>query len=215
MRFAPVAALCGALVALPWLSAPTLATIPQSRCTLGLSLSFDMSGSIYAEQMKLIREGTAAALMNPYVKDALQAKGTFVQVFGWSETQHLVADWTEIRGPEDVVRLAETVLQGPAVGSGSTFIGAALRFAKKQFERLDCDRNVLDVLTDGADFQGIPSGVFNPDTDTVNVLWVAGQPRNAWAVEQVRFGYASFVLAIGGYEEIEKAMARKIVQELM
>jgi hypothetical protein len=219
MRFATVAALCGALVALPWLSAPTLATIPQGRCTLGLSLAFDVSDSLDMQERALIRTGTAAALTDAEViYAATRGEPVWMQVVDWAERQSVVIDWRRIATAEDMRTLAADLTAAPlSVGLGSsTYMGDALASAHAQFDTLGgCERQVVDLFTDGDYNGGLPPQAalaeFEDGQDEVNVIYLGNNPA---AMERITFGWGSFVMPVPTIGDFQHAMVRKLLREI-
>ena len=73
----------------------------------------DVSSSVSAEEDALQRGGLAAALIAPEVQAAMFASPLPVALaaFEWSGryNQELLLDWTLIRSPEDLTRVAETI----------------------------------------------------------------------------------------------------------
>lgn len=194
------------------------ATVPQ--CDLGLSLGFDVSASITGDAHALTRQGTVFALTHPEVVAAMSRGGVWVQVFEWAEKQQLLADWTRIGGPEDLTRLAETIVAAPRPRLGtSTFTGNAMAFARVQFDRLPCARHVLDLLADGESNGGavpeLAREAFDQDRHQVNVLLVGNRASGvADAEARVKFGLGAFVLPVGDFEGVALGMFRKLLREV-
>lgn len=180
----------------------------------------DVSASISTAAHTLTREGTVFALTHPEVAAAMSKGGVWVQVFEWAEKQQVLADWTRVGGPEDLTRIAETLRRAPrATLSSSTFTGNAMIFARAQFERIPCDRYVLDLLADGESNGGtlpeVAREAFDQDLHQVNVLLVGSRESGiADAEARVKFGLGAFVLPVADFEGVALGMFRKLLREV-
>ena len=74
----------------------------------------------------------------------------------------------------------------------------------------------MDFLTDGKAVSPFYSAQrFNRDFQVVNVLWVGSDPVDRRMVDaDLKFGYGAFLLQIANYNELERAMVRKLVLEV-
>ena len=105
---------------------------------LEVILAADVSRSIDDAEFDLQRKGYAAALTDPRVLAAIQARsGAAIGVcfIEWSgdEDQQVVVDWTEIRDEEDAGSVAAAILAAPRSFMGRTSISAAIDFAMAHF----------------------------------------------------------------------------------
>jgi hypothetical protein len=193
----------------------------QPRCSVGLSLGLDRSTSMSPDDIDLIRQGMAEALLHPSVLPSLIADGTvYVQAFAWSVPQKLLHDWIRIESRADVQKVVDAIML-LTPGHDTTYMGSAILFAKAQFDRIECDRYVLDLLTDGDDYGGkhVPlaeaHAALEDGTHTVNALYVGTAAHDLKELqEQVIFGWGSFVEIAPTFKEIDKAMMRKLTQEI-
>src|SRR5206468_6459569 len=128
-----------------------------------LVLAADVSRSIDDGEFDLQRKGYAAALTDPRVLTAIQARANraigvcFVEWSG-EEEQQVVVDWTEIRDEEDAAGVAAAILAAPRSFMGRTSISAAIDFAMTRFaaaKRQDA-RRIIDISGDGTNNSGRP-----------------------------------------------------------
>jgi hypothetical protein len=201
-----------------FLACPAHSSVPQ--CKLGLLLAIDVSASLDGDEQVLIREGTAAALIDPEViYAATRGDPIMVQVFQWAEKQQVVVDWRRIASAEDMHAFAADIAAAPpssSLGTG-THMGDAIAAAHAQFDAIPggCQRQVVDLFTDGEVGGGIPiqAGLaeFEDGRDELNVIYLGD---NAAAMDRVIFGYGSFVMPVPGIREFQRAMVRKLLREI-
>src|SRR5437667_12222256 len=105
---------------------------------LQIVLAADVSRSIDDGEFDLQRKGYAAALTDPRVLSAIQARSNraigvcFVEWSG-EEEQLVVVDWTDIRDEEDGASVAAAILAAPRSFMGRTSISAAIDFSMARF----------------------------------------------------------------------------------
>lgn len=196
------------------------AGVPQ--CQLSLTLLMDASASIKAEQRDLIRKGTAWALTHPNVVPSLvgtpsQPANIMIRIVEFADRQQELVPWTMITSTFDLDAIASQLLTAEKAGVGSsTGTGLALLDARTAFRRVNCQRNVVDLLTDGENNTGpyptIAHKEFQEDTDQINVLYV-GDNYEA-AAGTFKFGPMAFMIPVAGYEDVGRAMLRKLQLEV-
>ncbi len=224
-------ALCVA-VALP------LAAQAQQECRQALALALDVSGSVDAREYRLQLDGLAAALDAAPVRNALlsiPAAPVDLLIFEWSGTadQHILVDWTAIRGPADIAIVQETLRQTRRrATTPGTAIGHALETGHRMLDgRKHCRRRTLDVSGDGKSNLGPhPAEARQALADagiTVNALVIGADAPDIGDVRQAEIGELSsyyrthviagpdaFVQTAIGYDEYAEAMARKLEREV-
>jgi hypothetical protein len=214
------------------------ASVASADCRQALALGLDISGSVDAAEYRLQLDGLAAALRRDDVAAALLAmSGADVDltVYEWSgpDDRRILQPWvtlTDRSAIDAVARRLGAVQRG--AGDPSTAIGSAMAFgAELLAQRASCWRRVLDLSGDGKSNAGPRPRVVGADAAlggvTVNALVIgvkdpaAGDTRQAeigalaayFRAEVIR-GDAAFVEVALGFEDFERAMARKLLREL-
>src|ERR1700739_3870115 len=150
------------LVAIALFVCASLAGEPQGAgVDLEVILAADVSRSIDDAEFDLQRKGYAAALSDPRVLAAIQARsGAAIGVcfIEWSgdEDQQVVVDWTEIHDEEDAGSVATAILAAPRSFMGRTSISAAIDFAMAYFakSKWQAGRRIIDVSGDATNTSG-------------------------------------------------------------
>ncbi|PWE30682.1 hypothetical protein DDZ14_14740 [Maritimibacter sp. 55A14] len=216
----PLRALClAAALALP---------LPaRAGCDLALVLALDVSSSVDAREYALQRDGLAAALNAPDVRNALLGTpGRWVSLaaFEWSGRykQSTVLDWTALRSEADLARV--TVRLAAAQRSETEFptaLGYGLGYAAGLLARApDCARKVVDVSGDGINNDGFGPHLayahFPFEGVTVNALVIedGSAPLSAYFRREVLRGPGAFLEPATGYGAFERAMTRKLLREI-
>jgi len=225
------------------LSAITLFGLPPAAraetVDLQLILAADVSRSVDEDEFRLQRDGTAAALTNPRVIQAIQS-GPFhaiaISFVEWSgaEAQHVVADWTVVRDDETAGGFAAILQSAPRSFAGFTSISAAIDFSLKHFASsgVESERRIIDVSGDGTNNGG------RSVTDARDEAVAAGVTINGLAIinlhpnpgyfshtqppgglgeyyrTNVTGGPASFVITIEDFNSFAEAMTNKLVNEI-
>ncbi|OYX19133.1 MAG: hypothetical protein B7Z04_10205 [Rhodobacterales bacterium 32-66-9] len=128
---------------------------------LELVLLADASGSITQEEIDFQREGTATAITEPAVIEAIQNTLTgaiAVTYVEWAANQATVAPWTVIDSPETAEAFAVALLGPPRLATGRNAIGNALLDGKLRIEtnRIASLRQVIDFSGDSlGNFSGV------------------------------------------------------------
>jgi hypothetical protein len=204
-----------------------LAAGPASACRLALALALDVSSSVDEAEYRLQADGLAAALVDADVMEAILAPGgpVAVAVYEWSgRRQHsATAPWTLLRGPADIVALAERIRAARRSHADfPTALGHALGFAARLFLSAPaCERRTVDVSGDGANNDGYEPfhayNAFDLDDVTVNALVVGGIGRPAlvrYFQTLVIKGEDSFTEIAEDYADFGRAMRRKLIREV-
>lgn len=210
------------------LAALTLAaalTAPQSggACNLALLLAIDISGSVDDREYQLQVQGTADALSDPEVAQALIQGPVTLAVVQWSAVgmQKVVQPWTRMESLDDVRRFADTArAQERVFGKADTAVADAIRFATRQFDDVpECRFRVLDISGDGVQNAG------GPLPEARGQAVAAGIAINAIAIEGLGVTITEFyrrqvitkggfVVTARGHEEYPLAIRTKLLREI-
>lgn len=206
-------------------------------CRQALALGLDVSGSVDRREYALQIEGVATALRDPVVRAAfltMPEAPVRLMVFEWSglEDQRVILPWTRVTGPADLDRAAR-ILRGtppPAARDRSTALGQAILFGARALRAQPCWRRVLDISGDGPGNLGAHPGAL-PEAAlsglTVNGLVIgptsrANTTKDLTNVPTLQSYYERFVIRGPGafvepardYDDVARAMRRKLVREL-
>lgn len=195
-----------------------------------LVLAVDASGSVDGTELKLQREGYAAALTHPDVIQAITegAHGRIlVAYFEWSGcTDHGQEITWSVIDSEDSARLvaAQIIQPGRRVTSGTTCIAGALTRAGELIAAApeQAERTVIDISGDGPEIAGAPAVQDIRDKligrgITINGMPILVDPDAGVADFYERFvvgGPAHFIEPAKDFGDIEPALRRKLVQEI-
>jgi Ca-activated chloride channel family protein len=193
--------------------------LAANACDLALIIASDMSASMKQEGRETVRRGTAAALRHPEVVHALTVGETQVMVVEFAMSTGLVADWTPIRGTDDLYDLAAAVEIGtpPHMIGSATVIPALLQFAAAAFAQMPCDRMVLDIATDGDPHDVAPEAAryLDPERHVVNIIFLNGEEADLRDMHaHTRLGFGGFLIPVTSAEEFPEAMRRKLLMEV-
>ncbi|TMV09596.1 DUF1194 domain-containing protein [Ruegeria sediminis] len=213
-------------------------TAAPAQCRQALALGLDVSGSVDSAEYRLQIGGLANALRHPDVAQAMLAQPAApvrLAIFEWSEPgyQRLLLDWTEIRDPATLARIADrldntarsTAPNGTAVGSAMMF-GASLLAAQAECWKRTLDlsgdgkhnmgphpRDVRLALKDaGLTINGLVIGADDPRADDKRQLQIG--ELSAYYAAWVALGPDAFVEIALGFHDYEAAMVRKLKREL-
>lgn len=220
-KYWPLVRLAAALLAL-MAAGPAMA-----ECRLALVLALDVSSSVDAREYDLQRIGLASALDAPEIRAAILRGGAgdvALAVYEWSgrfqERLHL--DWVWLRSEADITRAA-AVLAGMERSTEDypTALGSALGYGAQLMTRApECTRRVIDVSGDGVNNEGFPPALayknFPFHGITVNGLVILGHDAKVLPHYQseVLRGSGAFLEVAEGFEDFERAMARKLFREI-
>ena len=202
-------------------------------CRTALAIGLDVSRSVDPAEMALQSEGLARALVDPDVVRAFLApRGGPVRlaVYDWSGlgTARIVSPWLDIRSEADLAAAAAAIRAGPAGGGGRTALGGAmLAGAALLAQQRTCGAMILDLTVDGFSNEGPPPGRIAAQAFrgiTVNALVIAEEQGSgeepslarllAYFEEEVIRGPGAFAEPARGFANFERAMVRKLLQEL-
>jgi Ca-activated chloride channel homolog len=122
-------------------------------CDTALLLTLDVSHSVDASEYRLQIDGTADALRDPEVAEALVQGQVALGLIQWSGVgeQEMSLGWARMTTHAEVERFAALARELPrAFVLSSTAPGDAVLFALDQFADVaDCGRRIIDVSGDG------------------------------------------------------------------
>ena len=130
---------------------------------LELVLAADGSGSIDDDELRLQREGYAAAIQHPQILDAI--RGGFHQKiaiafveWGAPWSQHTIVDWTVIDGPGSAKAFADALLAAPRMAESFNSISEAIAYSVNLIETnaYQGRRKIIDISGDGPQMNGRP-----------------------------------------------------------
>lgn len=208
-------------------------------CRLALILAMDISSSVDATEDALQRGGIAAALRHPDVTAAILSqpdRPVALAMFEWSGRiqQDIVLPWTILSDRAAIDTAARRIADSRrSYAFFSTAIGRAVTFAHDLFATGPaCDARILDLSGDGINNDSISATDAYQLRDfsaiTVNALAIevtetatdhgqaegAPQGLTAYFRDNVIHGPAAFVQTADGFADFERAMTRKLLQEL-
>lgn len=211
-------------------------SIVQSRaqsCEVALVLAIDASSSVNYQEYDLQMEGTASALLDPEVTNAIVSLGgIYLAGFEWNgvSNQSMILDWSYLQSEADIRQAARKFANHSRYTANSpTALGSALGYAHRMFPKLPgrCLRNVIDVSGDGESNHGIkPPEIYNLydfSDIVVNGLAIIDPDRRGTVIfeavdeyyaQYLLHGPASFVVVAEGFEDFARAMRVKLLREL-
>lgn len=213
------------------------ATAQPQRVDLELVLAADGSGSIDEDELRLQREGYAAAITSRRVLDAIlegpQRRIAVAMIeWGGAESQHVIVDWTIIDGLEAAQRFAAALLAAPRKAYGFNSISNAIVASTRMIlgNHINSARKVIDVSADGGQFGGVPlpearALALNAGI-TINGLAIhragSGRPggtRFGISLEEhfgrdIIGGNGAFVIVAETNRNFADAVARKLILEI-
>lgn len=198
----------------------------QNSCALSLVLAIDVSSSVSEDEYLLEMQGTANALRDPEVVEAIRLSGGIQLIaFEWSgrNQQVEILPWTMLRTESEVFAAADRIYSHPRGYSDlPTALGFALGYSAIQLQNapIACSRQAIDVSGDGVNNEGYEPFLayrnFVFDGVQVNGLVIAGARPDPvpYYKQHVIFGPGAFVEIAAGFEDYERAMKRKLLREI-
>jgi Ca-activated chloride channel family protein len=197
-------------------------------CKLALVLALDVSSSVDDREHHLQTVGTAAALADPEVREAILfgGGGIWFSVFEWSgrNQQVIQLPWTYLDSDAAIAEAAARLLKSErSFKEFPTAVGFAVGFARIHLESVPepCLRRVIDISGDGINNEGFrPGSAYRAASFagiTVNGLVIKGawpDPEQFYREEVVR-GPGHFIEIANGYGAYAEAMKRKLVREII
>ncbi len=219
------------MAALAGAAAPSAAAEPVD---LELVLAGDASGSIDNTEMRMQRQGYAAAITDPEVLTAIsygEIGAIAVAYIEWagSFSQDLVVDWTIIRDRESAEAFAAKLLAAPRRAEGYNSIGGAIRFSRRMLAENGYEglRRVIDISADGPDIGAPRASVARDEAVaegiTINGLVIRSEfstdflspvPLPEHFAAQVIGGAGAFVSIAPSMESFRDVLLAKLVREI-
>jgi hypothetical protein len=205
------------------------------RVDLELVLLADASRSIDEVEVRLQREGYAAAVTHPDVLSAIaggyerRIAVTYVE-WGDETSQEVVVPWTVVKDAESAAAFARELLAAPRLGQGPNAIGSAIAAAHALIEMnaIEGTRRIIDFSGDSAySGGGVPVAVARKAAleagIVINGLAIycedcSGRPvgydlEGAYA-ELIIGGPGSFVITADANLRFAEAVRRKLLLEI-
>jgi hypothetical protein len=202
---------------------------------LELVLAADASGSIDDGEIRLQRQGYAAALTSGDILEAIgvgylgRIAVTYVE-WGDQNSQVTVVPWRVIDGPESARAFADELMAQPRLAFGRNAIGSVIDFAQREIETNahQGERLVIDVSADSAySWGGVPLALARDRAIeagiTINGLAVlcrscSGRPMGGDLegefARRIIGGPASFVVTADGNTSFVEAVRKKLLLEI-
>ena len=200
-----------------------------------LVLAADGSGSIDEDELRLQREGYAAAITHPDVLGAIRSgfNGRIAIAYmewGSPASQHTIVDWTVIEDAASASRFAVALVAAPrqAIGYNSISKDAIVYSANMTHDnRYDGFRKIIDVSADAEQRGGQPLALVRQATVmsgiTINGLAIdrpgSSRPLGAGRLEEhfrrdVIGGAGAFVMIADEENSFAEAVLRKLLLEI-
>ncbi|MEM9146755.1 MAG: DUF1194 domain-containing protein [Pseudomonadota bacterium] len=213
---------------LPILAALLLGALPlrAEACALALLFALDVSASVDMDEYRQQRDGLAAALLSPAVREAVLAQegGVAFAAYEWSgrHQQDLALPWTMVTAEPALLEVAQTLARGPrSYAEFPTAIGYALAYGSGLLrEAPPCRRQVIDISGDGVGNEGFgPAAAYREfpfDGVTVNGLVIGGNDAEllSYYETHIPLGPEAFIEVAEDFSDYEDAMRRKLLREL-
>ena len=204
------------------------------RVDLELILAVDTSRSMDLDELRMQREGYAAALEHPAVSSALsmgQLGRAAIFYFEWGGPgqYRVLIDWTIVESPEDAKRAAAELRAAPIAGLRGTSISFAMEQALYWFEEngIEGTRRVLDISGDGPNNNGRPVTEVRDELARAGIEinglpFMVKRPGGYYSIEDLDFYYedcvitgpAAFVIPIFEMERLVASIRQKLVLEI-
>jgi Protein of unknown function (DUF1194) len=194
-----------------------------AQADIALVLAVDVSSSINEERFGLQREGIARGLESKEILDAIAGgphQTIELAVIEWSERQHVVVDWTIIRGRADLEAVLKKLRTSPRPDVGfKTNVAAGIVNAAGMLETapLAADRKIIDVSGDGQQNEGKLAADVVAQDITINGLPITSgeEPEvDSWYRTHVVGGDGAFMVVANGHDGFADAMRKKLSLEV-
>lgn len=218
--------------------AAALHALPVSaaeRVDVELVLAVDVSLSMSPIELKIQRDGYAAALTHERVLQAI-AEGAYgkiaVTYFEWAgvNTRHVIVPWTIIANKADAERVVARLSAQPPNSARRTSIASALEFGADLFAESEFigTKRVIDISGDGPNNQGAPVETAR-DAVVAQGIVINGLPLmttggfastfdvvdlDRYYTDCVIGGPGAFMIPVNDWSQFPEAVRRKLVLEL-
>lgn len=226
---------CSTIAAI--LSAAVFATPApaQERVDVALVLAIDVSRSMSMDELRIQREGYAAAIASPEVVRAI-GEGAWrriaISMFEWANNSYAndILPWTIIESQADANAVAAQLLATQNWGQSRTSISGAITHGEGLLETApyQADRRVIDVSGDGPNNQGMPVADAR-DAAVAKGITINGLPMmtrggtgqqfhiedlDRYYTKCVIGGPGAFVVPVNDWDQFAEAVRRKLVLEI-
>jgi len=207
----------------------------QEAVDVELVLAVDVSLSMSHDELRIQRDGYAAALTHDHVlnaiRDGLHGK-IAVAYFEWAGegSQYLVVPWTVIASRADAEAIAARISANPPNSARRTSISSGLRYAHDLFAEsaFRGTKRVIDVSGDGPNNQGEWVNVVRDEIVGRGIvinglpLMTRGGVASGFDIADldryyehcVTGGPGSFVVPVNDWQNFPEAVRRKLVMEI-
>jgi hypothetical protein len=199
-----------------------------AQADIALVLAVDVSSSINEERFGLQREGIAKGLESVEILNAIAGgphQTIELAVIEWSESQHVVVDWTIIRSRADLEAVVKALRTSPRPNVGyKTNVAGGIVNAAGMFETapLLADRKIIDVSGDGQQNDGKLAAELARDSAVAQDITINGLPITSgeepevdrWYRTHVVGGDGAFMIVANGHDGFADAMRRKLSLEV-
>ena len=198
---------------------------------LQLVMAVDASASVDKSEFRLQMMGIATAFREAEIQAAIAAgpNGAIaVALVVWAASAYPkdIVPWRVIRTPGEALAFADFVENYPRRVSGGTGIGAGMAHAVRHIMNSGyvSRRRIVDVSGDGRETRPQDYVVLTPQAQsmalalgiTVNGLAILSDDArlDQYYREHVAIGAESFVMTAASYQDVARAMARKLLREI-
>ena len=207
----------------------------QERVDVALVLAVDVSRSMSFDELRIQREGYAAAIASPEVVRAI-GQGAYrriaVTLFEWANNSYAneVLGWTVIESQADADTVAARLLATHTFGQSRTSISGAIGHGVGLLETAPyiADRRVIDVSGDGPNNQGMPVAEARDKAVALGItinglpMMTRGGVGSQFHIEDLdRYytkcvigGPGAFVVPVNDWDQFAEAVRRKLVLEI-
>jgi len=222
------------IIAVAALAVPSAGTAREP-VDLELVLAADGSGSIDDEELRLQREGYAAAITHPRILGAIRGGYhqkialAFVE-WGGPMSQHTVVDWMVIDGLEAAEAFAGKLRAQPRMAEHYNSISEAIAYSTNLIasNAYEGTRKIIDISGDGLQMNGrslIEAKMLAAaERITINALVVStpgggypgpsGEPLDEHYRNDVIGGRGAFVVVAEGRDHFVQAILKKMILEI-
>jgi Ca-activated chloride channel homolog len=206
------------------LAATVAAAAPPARaCETALLLAIDVSNSVDPAEYRLQTDGTADALLDPEVREAILQGPVMLSVMQWSgkADQEISIPWTEIQTEADIIAFSQAARDmRRAFIQSNTAPGDAILHALRQMGQVvHCNRRIIDISGDGSANAGSDTRAARREAERLGVT------INGIAIESIGVAITQyylrqlvtrhgFVITARRHSDYPRAIREKIIREL-
>lgn len=209
--------------------------VAQTPVDLELVLAADGSGSIDDEELRLQRDGYAAAITDPQILDAIAggihgAIAVAYTEWGDASSQETIVDWMLVKDTATAEAFADALRSAPRAAWGWNSISGAIDYAARKIatNAYDGTSKIIDVSGDGPNYGGRPIAVSRRDAVragiTINALVVKapgggfpgpqGEDLETYYRNEVIDGFGAFALTAERGADFARAVRNKMLREI-